>query len=80
MTMDFVGGNKRLPVAEYLTDEEYIQLMETYAEHNRSLWLEQRDKYSASNIVKIERGENGNLHVYYADGEWWHYTPSRTWY
>lgn len=71
---------KKLPVAEHLTDEEYRQLLETYARHNAALGSEQRDQYGAHNIVKVERGEKGNLHVHYADGTWWHYTPSRDWY
>lgn len=78
--MEFRGSTKRLPVAEHLTDVEYVQLMETYSEHNRHLWPEDREKYSAGNIVKVERGENGNLHVHYASGDWWHYTKDRKWY
>lgn len=72
--------NKKLPVAEHLTDEEYRQLLETYANHNAALWPEERDQYGAHNIVKVERGEQGNLHVHYANGKWWHYTLSRQWY
>ena len=80
MSMKFVGSNKRLPVAKHLTEEEYVQLLETYAAHNRSMGLQMRDKYSAANIVKVKRGKSGNLHVHYADGEWWNYTSSRNWY
>ena len=71
---------KKLPVATHLTDEEYKQLLETYAAHNRSMKMSERVKYSAVNIVKVERGENGILHVHYDDGKWWHYTSERTWY
>lgn len=80
MTFKFNESNKKIPVAKHLNDDEYKQLIETYAKHNRSMGLSLRDKYSISNIVKVERGSNGNLHVHYADGEWWHYTPSRNWY
>ncbi|MFF5993731.1 hypothetical protein AAGS61_03100 [Lysinibacillus sp. KU-BSD001] len=80
MSMKFVSSNNRLPVAKLLTEQEYVQLMETYAAHNRSMGLSMREKYSIGNIVKVKRGQNGNLHVHYADGEWWHYTPSRNWY
>ena len=72
-------GKKRLPVVAHLTDSEYKYLMETYAAHNSSMGFEMRKKYSADKIVKVERG-NGCLHVHYEDGEWWHYTPNRTWY
>ena len=70
---------KKLPVAAHLTDSEYKILLETYAAHNSSMDFNLRDKYSASKIVKVERG-NGCLHVHYEDGEWWHYTPDGTWY
>lgn len=72
--------SKRLPVAAHLTDEEYAQLLETYAKHNSAMWIEDRDRYGAHNIVRVERGENGNLHVHYKCGNWWHYTPDRNWY
>lgn len=78
--MKFMGSNRRLEVAAHLTEDEYKQLMETYVEHNRHLWQEDRVKYSAANIVKVERGEKGNLHVHYASGDWWHYTPDCKWY
>lgn len=71
---------KKLEVAAHLNDAEYVQLLETYLAHNRSMDLQARDKYSLANIVKVERGDNGNLHVHYADGEWWHYTVTRKWY
>ena len=72
--------SKRLKVAEHLTDAEYKQLLETYAAHNSAMWQEDRDKYGAHNIIKVTRGDNGNLHVHYASGDWWHYTPGRQWY
>lgn len=80
MSMKFNSSNKRLPVAKHLTEEEYVQLLETYAAHNRSMGLQMKDKYSVGNIVKVKRDKKGNLHVHYADGEWWHYTAQRTWY
>ena len=70
---------KKLPVAAHLTDSEYKMLLETYAAHNSSMNLALRDKYSASKIVKVERG-NDCLHVQYEDGKRWHYTPDGTWY
>ncbi|KGR88385.1 hypothetical protein [Lysinibacillus odysseyi] len=80
MSMKFNGSSKRFPAAKHLTTEEYVQLMETYAAHNRSMGLQMRDKYSVGNIVKIRRGRNRDLLVYYADGECWHYTRELTWY
>lgn len=70
----------QLPVAKHLTESENKQLLETYAAHNSAMGLRDREKYSLSHIVKVERGQGGNLHVHYEDGEWWHYTPDRTWY
>ena len=80
MSTKFSGGSKRLPVAKHLTDEEYAQLLETYAAHNRSMGLQMRSKYDLANMVKVKRGRDGELHVHYADGEWWHYTKSRNWH
>lgn len=71
---------KRLDVAKHLTNEEYKQFLETYAAHNSAMGFQDRKKYSLAHVVKVERGDNGNLHVHYEDGEWWHYTPGRTWY
>lgn len=41
--------------------------------------LSERGKYTLSNMVKVERGDNC-LHVYYDNGDWWHYTPNRKWF
>ena len=71
--------NKRLPVAQHLTDSEYKYLLETYAAHNSSMNFEMRKNYSADKIVKIARG-NDCLIVYYEGGDYWHYTPSQNWY
>lgn len=73
--------NKRPPVAKHLTDEEFKILAETYAKHNSSMGLEARKNYTFSHIVKVERNiEENCLNVHYENGEWWHYTPNRTWY
>lgn len=72
---------KKLPVAKHLTDEEYTILLETYANHNAMMGLEERKKYTLSDIVKIERNTSENcLNVHYQNGNWWHYTPLKTWY
>lgn len=80
MSMKFVGGKKRLPVAKHLTDAQYVQLIETHMVHNRTMGLEYREKFGLHNIVKVVAMPTGNLQVYYSDGEWWNYTPSRNWH
>lgn len=71
--------DKKLPVAAHLTDKEYYYLLETYAAHNSSMGMSEREKYNIAHIVKVERGDHC-LHVYYDNGDWWHYTPNRKWY
>lgn len=72
---------KKLPVAEHLNDDEYKILLETYAKHNASMGLSEREKYSFSHIVKVERNTEENcLNVHYDNGDWWHYTPNGKWY
>ncbi|BDH62154.1 hypothetical protein MTP04_22840 [Lysinibacillus sp. PLM2] len=70
----------RLKVAKHLTEQEYDRLLKTHASHNRSMGLNEREKYTLENIVKVKRGEKGNLHVHYDNGDWWHYTPAGNWY
>lgn len=73
--------HKRPHYAKHLTDEEFRILAETYAKHNASMGREQRKNYTLSHIVKVERNiEENCLNVYYENGDWWHYTPNRTWY
>jgi hypothetical protein len=72
---------KKMPVASHLTDEEYLMLMQVYANHNRSMGLKERVKYSLSDIVAIEKNHNENcLDVHYSNGNWWHYTKDGNWY
>lgn len=72
---------RKLPVAEHLNEQEYAILLETYAKHNSSMGLEERKAYTLSDIVKVERNlEENCLNVYYKNGDWWHYTPRKTWY
>lgn len=77
--MKFVGSNRRLPVAEHLTDEEYAILMQTYTMHNSSLPAELRDKFGAHNIQKVVVMPTGNLQVIYHGNEWFVYTPDNKW-
>lgn len=73
--------SKKLPVAKHLNDEEYRLLLETYANHNSAMAMEKRKDYTLSDIVKVERNTKENcLNVYYKNGDWWHYTPDRTWW
>lgn len=73
--------SKKLDVAKHLSDAEYKLLLETYARHNSMMGLEARKKYTLSHIIKVERNASENcLNVYYENGDWWHYTPQKTWY
>lgn len=73
--------SEKLPVASHLTDAEHSLLLDVYQLHNRSMGLEKRKDYTLSHIVKVEKDtEENTLRVYYENGDWWHYTPERTWY
>ncbi len=80
MGLEFIGSKRKLPVAKHLTDEQYRIFIETQAAHNRSWGLDQRDKYGIHNVTKVTASEDGTFHVYYADGNWWHYTKNKDWY
>lgn len=72
---------KKLPVAQHLTDQEYQILLTVYANHNRSMGLKDREKYTLSHIVKVERNPKQNcINVHYDNGDWYHYCPDGTWY
>lgn len=76
-----IQQSKRLPIAKNLTDAEYQILLNTYQRHNRSMGLSERDKYSISNIKKVQRyAPDAIIKVYYKNGDWWHYTKNGTWY
>lgn len=73
--------NKKIPVAAHLNDYEYKLLLKVYSKHNCSMDLKKREKYSLSNIVKVERNTEENcLNVHYKNGDWWHYCTDGTWY
>jgi len=73
--------NKKLPVAAHLNDKEYSLLMNVYANHNRSMGLEERKKYTLSHIVKVARNVKEKcLEVHYENGDWWHYSVNGSWY
>jgi len=71
---------KKIPIAEHLTDEEYSLLLNVYANHNRSMKLDDRKNRTLSDIVKIVRisGEK-SLMVYYKNGDSWRYSEDGTW-
>lgn len=72
---------KKLPVAAHLTDKEYMLLLQVYANHNRSMGLKDREKYTLSHIVKVVKNLKENcLEVYFTDGNWWHYSANGSWY
>lgn len=69
------------PVAKHLNKYELELLLKVYAEHNRSMGMEERKNYTFSDIVKVERDPvNKCLKVYYKNGEWFHYRTDGTWY
>lgn len=82
--MKFIGTNKNtkvLPIAKNLSKDEYKLLLTVYANHNRSMGLEERAKYTLSDIIKVvSKPEEKCLHVYYKNGDWWHYSYDGTWY
>jgi hypothetical protein len=70
----------KIPVAKHLRDEEYKVLLHVHKKHNRSMGLEERKKYTLSQIVKVERNfKQICLNVYYENGEWFKYFPNGTW-
>lgn len=71
----------KLPVAKHLSDDEYKLFLDVYQLHNRSLGLAEREKYTLSHVVKIERANRGKcLKVFYENGDWWYYSADGTWY
>lgn len=71
----------RLAVAKHLTDEQYRMFLETYTRHVSTMNSRNREVYKLSNVERVEWSESiGCLKVYFANGEWWHYTPEHTWY
>ena len=71
----------KIAVAKHLTDNEYKMFLQVYANHNRSMGLAERERYTLSHVVKIERANRGKrLKVYYDNGDWWYYAADGTWY
>lgn len=71
----------KISVAKHLTDDEYKLFLRVYQLHNRSMGLSEREKYTLSHIVKIERCNKGKcLRVHYDNGDWWYYSAYGTWY
>lgn len=72
---------RKIPVASHLSDGEYILLLTIYADHNSSMGMKERNKYTLTNIVKVESSpEEECIKVYYENGDWWHYNYNGTWY
>lgn len=71
---------KRPSFARRLTDREYVILMQVYANHNSSMGLEMRKKYTLSDIDKIKINKEENcLEVFFSNGDWWKYHSDGTW-
>lgn len=72
---------KKLTVASHLSDSEYKLLLHVYANHNRSMGLEQRKQHTLSDIVKVVKNTKKKcLEVHYQNGNWWHYSVDGSWY
>ena len=70
----------KLPAAKNLSDAEYRFLLKVFADHNRSMGIEERKHYSLTDIVKVKKNFKENcFEVYYSNGEWFHYFPNGTW-
>ena len=71
----------RLPVAKHLSDKEYEMFLRTYDAHMRAMGEDKRKAYLLTDIKKIERNKAERcFHVYYKNGDWWHYTSTNQWY
>jgi hypothetical protein len=72
---------KKLPAAAHLSEGEYKLLMQVYADHNRSMGLEQRKQHTLTDIVKVVRNSKEKcLEVHYKNRNWWHYSVDGSWY
>jgi hypothetical protein len=72
---------KKLPVAAHLSDGEYKLLLQVYANHNRSMGIEERKGHTLSDIEEVVRNTRQNcLEVYFKNENWWHYTVDGSWY
>jgi hypothetical protein len=72
---------KKLPVAAHLSDGEYKLFLLVYANHNRSMGLDDRKLHTLSDIVKVVRNTKEKcLEVHYQNGNWWRYSANGSWY
>jgi hypothetical protein len=72
---------KKLPVAAHLSEGEYKLLLQVYANHNRSMGIEERKGHTLSDIDEVVRNTRQNcLEVYFKNKNWWHYTVDGSWY
>lgn len=72
---------KKLPVAAHLSDGDYKYLLQVYANHNRSMGLDDRKQYTLSDIVKVVRNPKEKcLEVHYQNGNWWNYSANGLWW
>jgi hypothetical protein len=64
-----------------LTAEQHELFKWVYKRHYYAQGEESRRKRTFDCIEKVEWNEKeGCLHVFFDDGEWWHYLPDGTWY
>ena len=71
---------EKIPVAEHLSDREYKFLLAAYAQHSRTMNLNERGEYTLSEIVKIDSCVRDEcLKVYFKNGTCWHYLADGNW-
>lgn len=72
--------NRRMPVAEHLTESEYKILLASYFEHNRSLPLKLRADLMASEMVQVVRKDpDRSIEVRYRNGQQFEYGSGGEW-
>jgi len=77
----FLKEVNTLGVFNELSRQEYKNLLTTHKRHLSFMFIEERPQYSIENIIKVERNTEENcFHVYYKNGDWWHYTFNNEWY
>lgn len=66
---------------DHLNEFERNNLLKTHNIHLKTMGKEQQAKHQVKNITKVERNhEEKCFHVYFDNGEWYHYTLNHEWY
>ncbi|WP_371069112.1 hypothetical protein [Sediminibacillus sp. JSM 1682029] len=66
---------------ENLTDQQRAIFARTHVQHQEAMGLEKSKEYGIQNVKELRWDDEENcLKVYFANGDWWHYTPNGQWY